>query len=59
MGKGTDEYFESRPETKFLVQNLYANMEALAPELDTESKEMLMRSNLIMIRQCLESLGVR
>lgn len=58
MSKTTDEFFESYEATRFLVQNLEANISALANELDEDSKEMLMRTNLIMIRQCLQDFGV-
>lgn len=41
-----------------LRKNLEANMEAVVgDELDKETKETLMRVNLIMIRQCLQDYG--
>lgn len=58
MSNTVDEFFEKYEATKFLRENLEANMEALGDEMSEESREMLMRTNLIMIRQCLKDFGV-
>lgn len=57
MSKSLQEFFDSYEATQFLVKNLQANMDNLT-DLDDEHKAMLMRCNLIMIRQCLEDFGV-
>jgi hypothetical protein len=57
MSKSLEEFFEQHEATRFLVNNLEANLKALT-DLDDEEKAMLMRCNLIMIRQCLMDFGV-
>jgi len=56
--KTLDEFFESRRELQFLLSNLRANMQVYCASMDQEDQDDLMRVNLIMIRQCLNSFGV-
>jgi hypothetical protein len=58
MTKTLDEFFQSREELQFLLSNLQANMQVYCAPMDTEDQEGLMRVNLIMIRQCLNSFGI-
>jgi hypothetical protein len=58
MGKSLEEFFETNEATRLLVENLESNMKALGDELSPEARDMLMRTNLIMIRQCLMDCGV-
>lgn len=57
MGKSLSEFIESYSALEVLERNLEANLDALT-DLSDKEKEMLMRCNLIMIRQCLEDFGV-
>lgn len=54
--KTLDEFVDSYTAVKKLKENLQANLDAIT-ELDDETKETLMRCNLIMVRQCLEDFG--
>jgi len=59
MTKTLDEFFESYEATRFLIENLKANAQVYCASMNAEDQEALMRVNLIMIRQCLQSFGVR
>lgn len=52
-----EEFFEQHKDLIFLVENLKANMDVYCDTMSEEEKETFMRMNLIMIRQCMESLG--
>jgi len=58
MTKTLDEFFDSYGATIRLKENLEINLDVFGDSLDAESKEGLMRINLIMIRQCLQDFGV-
>ncbi len=53
-----EDWFQKYGATRELVKNLEANIEGVADELDQETKDILMRVNLIMIRQCLLDFGI-
>lgn len=53
----TDEFFASSEATRLLVQNLRTNLKVYVPTMKKGVREALERSNLIMIRQCLEDCG--
>lgn len=53
----TDEFFDKYEATRLLVENLKTNLDAVT-NLSKEQKEILMRVNLIMIKQCLRDCGV-
>ena len=55
--KSLDEFFESYGAAKVLRENLEMNLDTLGYRLTKQDKEMLMRINLIAIRQCLEDFG--
>ena len=57
VSKTLDEFFDSYGATKFLRENLQANMEAMGDSMTKEEQDGLMRVNLIMIRQCLQDFG--
>lgn len=59
MSKITLDAFFDRPYSaaKRLKEALETNMEALGDDLDPETKELLMRVNLIAIRNCLQDYG--
>lgn len=59
MTKTLDEFVESYPAVNFLKENLQANLDVYFPDMDEEEQEQFMRMNLIMIRQCLNSFGVK
>lgn len=56
MSKSLEEFIDKYSAVKVLKKNLRANLDALT-DLSEEDKEMLMRMNLIMIRQCLQDFG--
>lgn len=57
MAKTLDEFFQSYGATKVLLKNLETNMDVFGDRLSEDDKEGLMRTNLIMIRQCLQDFG--
>ena len=59
MSKTLDEFVDSHKDVKFMKENLQTNMEVYCPDMNEEEQEQFMRMNLIMIRQCLNSFGVK
>ena len=59
MSKTLDEFVDSNDAISFLKENLQQNMEVYCPDMEEEEQEEFMRMNLIMIRQCLNSFGVK
>jgi len=58
MGLSTDEFFASYPATKKLVKDLETNMSVFCDRLSKDERRGLMRTNLIMIRNCLQDFGI-
>lgn len=54
MSKTLEEFMDSKDSIRLLVKNLRTNLDVLT-DLDEEDQESLMRTNMIMVRQCLES----
>lgn len=55
----TEEFFDRWFITRLLKQNLQANMDAIVGDkLSQELKDLLMRTNLLVIRQCLQDFGI-
>lgn len=52
-----EEFFSSSEALKFLRDNLDTNLEVFCGDLEPGDFDGLRRTNLIMIRQCLEQLG--
>lgn len=57
MTKTLNEFFQSYESTRLLLSNLETNMLVYCDDMPKEDWESLMRTNLIMIRQCLEDFG--
>ncbi len=58
MSQTLEEFLNKYPATKLLVENLEANLDVFGERLSRRDKDALMRTNLIMIRQCLQDFGV-
>ncbi len=54
----TEEYFDKWPATKRLKEGLKTNIDAVCGDMDQETKEVLLRVNLIICKQCLEDCGM-
>lgn len=52
-----DEFFESSKALMVLRINLETNLKALFPSMPQEDKDVLMRMNLTMIRQCFKQMA--
>lgn len=57
MSETLEQYFEKHSALSVLVKNLKINLDNLT-DLSESEKKVLMRMNLIMIRQCLKDCGV-
>jgi hypothetical protein len=53
-----DEWFEKYEATRILRENLETNLKAIAGQLTEKQREILMRVNLTVIRQCLQDCGL-
>lgn len=57
MGETLEQFFDGYASTRKLKEDLEINMETFGDTLSAEDRENLMRTNMIMIRQCLMDFG--